>query len=339
MLARESQRGFTIIELLVIVGIIGLLVSLVLPAVQAAREATRRVQCVNNLRQIGLAMQNYEATWKVFPPTPLMLLHPAFPINGMPSVSFISPLALLLPYLEQGTLYQSINFEIPTGQESDIAAGLANVTAATRTVSVFLCPSDGLADARLYGVSNYRANGGVCGGCLEDQFDWFTHVNGRAVAEFRDGLSSTLAFSEKNVGGSPGFFDSRRDWIDRIVSTALVSPPTASADDWVDFCSRRTHQGDSAAFRYDGGRCWLLGDMHTSKFLTSAPPNSAVPDCGSDSYLGEGVFVARSFHPGGVNALIADGSVHFVSSRIHSRTWRALGTRQGGEITDPLGEP
>lgn len=331
MTIRTSRRGFTIIELLVVIGIIGLLVSLILPAVQAAREAARRVRCTNNLRQIGLAMHNYEGAWGVFPPAPMLVFHSAFTIDGKPIGSFISPHALLLPYLEQATLHQSINFETSTGNEYEIALRGANVTAASQTVAVFLCPSDGLTAARPYGVTNYRINGGVCGYCREGNEDGATSYTGLAVAEFRDGLSSTLAFSEKNVGGTPGHFDPRRDWISEILPTAAY-PPTASADDWVDFCSRRTYQGSVLNFKFDGGRCWLLGAGHTSKFLTSAPPNSAVPDCGSDYYEGSGVFAARSFHPGGVNTSLADGSVRFVSERIHSRTWRALGTRQGGEI-------
>jgi len=76
--------------------------------------------------------------------------------------------------------------------------------------------------------------------------------------------------------------------------------------------------------------------MHDSAFLTSAPPNSAIPDCGTDFYHGAGVFVARSFHPGGVNAVLADGSVRFFSNRIDARAWRALGTRRGGEVTPSL---
>ena len=324
----KKRHGFTLIELLVTLGIIGVLVSLTLPAVQSARESARRTLCANNLRQLGMALHNYESEWGIFPPAPMAYRGNLKPVDWL---SYFSAQTGLLTQLEQVSLYNSINFSVSTGYLSQIASGGANLTAASQVISSFLCPSDWGAVPAPYGPNNYRANAGVCGYCetgIEDGA--FTHSGTRAAA-FGDGLSSTLAFSEKLVGGvTPGLFTPNRDWINAFRNHD--DPRSITADGWVAYCAQRSFPSDLVAVTLDAGRTWMLGGTIYSEFLVSAPPNAQVPDCGHRATVGIGVFAARSLHPGGVNAAMADGSVSFFTNGIDVRLWRALGTRRGGEV-------
>jgi prepilin-type N-terminal cleavage/methylation domain-containing protein len=158
----KNRYGFTLIELLVTVGIIGLLASLLLPAIQASREAARRVQCANNLRQLGIALHSYESAWAIFPPAPM-----AYRVRPERSsrTCYFSAQTTLLAQLELVSLHNSINFSVPTHYLSDIAQQGANLTAASQLVGAFVCPSDWGAVSGPYGPSNYRANFGICGYC------------------------------------------------------------------------------------------------------------------------------------------------------------------------------
>lgn len=152
------------------------------------------------------------------------------------------------------------------------------------------------------------------------------------LAEFVDGMSSTIAFAEKRLGSGPGRpYNPTRDWIDGV---GVETPGGMTADDWVMLCSS-LDAGQMGSAQLDAGRYWLLYGARFSTFFASVPPNSAIPDCGNAHINGEGVFAARSYHPGGVNVAMADGSVRWVASSIAVPTWRALGTRDGGEVVDP----
>lgn len=201
------------------------------------------------------------------------------------------------------------------------------MTVATQVVDTFLCPSDWGAAPTPYGPSNYRANAGICGYCTTGIEDGAFTYTGTAPAAFEDGLSTTLAFSEKLVGGvNPESFAPNRDWIN-----AFGVRDHISADEWMSYCGQRSLAADRNAMAFDAGRTWMLGGAIYTEFLVSAPPNSQVPDCGRRATVGIGVFAARSLHPGGVNAAMADGSVRFFQNGIDVRIWRALGTRRGGE--------
>lgn len=328
----EKRNGFTVVELLVTMGVIGLIVSLILPAVQSARSAARRAACANNLRQMALALQNYQSDWVAFPPAPMGYLLPSWREGTSSYGSLYSVHVALLDGLEQAPLHNAINFSWPMSYLSSQGFQGANRTAAQRVVSVFLCPADwGGALPSEYGPNNYRSNAGICGYCKDGAdggaFTW----RGTRPADFTDGLSSTLAFSEKLIGGvSPDQYIANRDWI--IEHPSLPRPPLSmSADDWVDYCAHRTFPRDRVAVRFDAGRSWMLGTTIFTTFLVDVPPNSPVPDCGSPGAGGQGVFAARGPHPGGVNAAMADGSVRFFTNGTNVKVWRALGTRQGGE--------
>jgi len=326
MRPRASCRraGFTLIEVLVSIGIIGVLAGLTLPAVQSAREAARRAQCANNLKQIITATQTFAADQGGFPGSSLFR-----PSDGRPVAAMQ---CLLLPYLEQRPLSDSLNFTIPSYYLADFPP--ENATATAQTVAVFLCPSDPYTTAAPYGCNSYRANLGLGEEKITPPSDsmpiavemiWSGAFipTGRPMplAEFTDGLSNTLAFSEKKV--SSGRYDPSRDWI----NGGFVAD---SADAWVENCSHL--YGEQGAV-LTSGRSWLISGGRCSTFFTSAPPNSPVPDCGGADGGGWGLFAARSYHRGGVNAALADGSVRWFSSGIAVRTWRALGTRKGGEVT------
>ena len=320
---RAARRpGSTLIELLVVVAIVGILVALVLPAVQSAREAARRIHCVSNLKQMGLAMHAYEGVFGGFPPAALYM---EVPFSGG-YVSSLSPQAMLLPYLEHLVIFNAINVSLPGSLLLNISGG--NATAAAETVAVFLCPSDPNGPAERFGAVSYRANIGLCVSCDDEgrgAFAWRGGI-GRPSA-FSDGLSNTLAFSEKPIG-SRGGYSAYRDWLD---SSGPIENPH-SADAWVAACVR-ARETERTPARFDGGRTWLLPGAIYTHFFTSVPPNRAVGDCGHWGIeAGIGVFAARSYHPGGVNAAMADGSVRWFASGVDGAVWRDLGTRDGGEI-------
>jgi prepilin-type N-terminal cleavage/methylation domain-containing protein/prepilin-type processing-associated H-X9-DG protein len=324
------SRGFTLIEVLVVAGIIGILASLFLPAAQAAREAARRAHCTSNLRQLGVALQNYESTVGCFPPWGTWSLLPRVDRLGHPYASVLSAQALLLPYLEHRSLYDSINCQVPLTAIYDVQPGGENRTAASQVVNGLLCPSDSVTNSLPFGPVNYRVNAGLCGYCPSEGGTWvedgaFT-IHGTRASEFRDGLSTTLAVSEKLVGGI-GMYTANRDWLAldpwQLPHDGFVPWPI-----WTRICANQAivRTADAA------GRTWLVGGAIHTCFFTAVPPNASIPDCGVSHFLGTGVFVARSFHSGGVNAALADGSVRFVGPGIAGPVWRALGTRQGGEV-------
>jgi prepilin-type N-terminal cleavage/methylation domain-containing protein/prepilin-type processing-associated H-X9-DG protein len=314
---RSARRAFTLIEVLVVIGIISILIGLTLPAVQSVREAARRAQCLNNLKQLSLAMVAYESSWSAFPPSATVF--------GVPGggIANISPHCLLLPYLELGNLYNSVNFRLNSLYLDNRDPG--NSTAMATSVSSFLCPTDGGGWGASTGCVNYRGNHGLCDYCGEQNHGTFGWARPIGPASITDGLSNTLAFSEKLIGtGQPVNYNPARDWVQWIES------PPSDAGGWLSLCGSLTnHQ----LARGDAGRSWLLSGGIYSLFYVSAPPNSTVPDCGIRVAAGSGIFAARSLHPGGVNASFVDGSARFVASTISRDVWRAMGTRDGGEMT------
>jgi len=324
---RTVLPGFTLIELLVVIAIIGILVGLLLPAVQSAREAARRASCTNHLRQLGLALLQYQSSVGSFPPYRLMSVLPYSPPPGPLTVSDVSAQTALLPHLDQGPLYSSINFSVPFF-ETPVPPGYPqNETAARVFLDVFLCPSDPLTAQQSYGPVSYRANAGSCGQCaMGNGIDsgLFT-TRGATPAAVIDGLSNTLGFAEKLVGtADEGAFDPRRDWIEML--DLPLQGATLSPAQWTQLCEqqllRRPGTGPS-------GSSWLIGDNAATLFYVAAPPNPQLTDCATHV---SGVFSAGSLHPGGVNVSMADGSVRFVAQGIDVGVWRALGTRAGGEV-------
>jgi prepilin-type N-terminal cleavage/methylation domain-containing protein len=324
--ASGTRRGFTLIELLVVIAIIGLLIALLLPAVQQAREAGRRTQCVNNLKQIGLALHSYLSTHNTFPPVTVLP-------RGRTSQPW-SGLTRLLPHVEQSNLFNMINWD------RDFEFTSSPTLAATR-VSTFLCPSEANDRPRptptlTYYPNSYCFNHGT----------WFvydppsgqagdgTFVPNRAfsTAEISDGLSSTLGLSEAKAF-QPNVWDTRQP------ATLGVAPPSTPME-------LASYMGGT--FDRNGHTEWVEGDVHEVGFTTTFTPNTKVMmmingqpedidltsmrDGESTTLPTYAAVTARSFHPGGVSAMLMDGSVRFVRGSINLQVWRALGTRAGGEV-------
>jgi len=336
MRLRRSQAGFTLIELMTVIGTVSVLIGLLLPAVQSAREAARRFQCQNNLRQIGLAVHGYHNDNAFFPPA-LMGWSDRKPTN----FGYHSPFARLLPYLDAKTVFDSINFSVSTFplesfgvrlQPAELAADSINATAFGTNLALFLCPSDG--GAFESAGCNYRGNTGDGPGFgtsaeMPDSgnglFPERVMVSARMVP---DGLSHTAAISERlrGSGGNRRVADPTRDYFQK--------PTLAStADDLLLACRVAARPG-GGGFVY-GGRWWFWTGRERTLYNHAQSPNGRIPDClTSGAVTAPGMSTARSWHPGGVNVLMGDGSVRFASDGTSQQVWRALGSRNGSELVD-----
>ncbi len=324
--SRRRIRGFTLIELLVVIAIIGILVGLLLPAVQQAREAARRTQCKNNLKQVGLALHNYLDSYTRFAPVSVLPAGRTFePYSGH---------VRLLPYIEQANLASLIDWNV----SSEFTT---NPLAARTRVSIYMCPDEvndrqRITPTLIHYPLNYAFNEGtwfiydpVTGNVGDGAF----HPN-RAFrpADFTDGLSNTLGASEVKAF-QPNLWDTNKP-------TALgVAPPVNPA-------AASAFYGGT--FDSNGHTEWVEGDVHESGFTTTFGPNAMVPyTVGGITYSiditsmrdGESTTVptyaavtARSFHPGTVNIMLMDGSVRSMSDNVDLGVWRGLGTRGNGEI-------
>jgi prepilin-type N-terminal cleavage/methylation domain-containing protein/prepilin-type processing-associated H-X9-DG protein len=332
----KRRPGLTLIELLVVIGLIAMLAALTLPAVQSAREAARRSQCASNLRQLGLALQHYHDVYRIYPPRMSSGGGPPFRYLGLYSVH-----ARVLPYLEQVPLYDAINFEVGTmpletmglvGPLPEYEGAIAaNMTAALTGVRLFVCPSD-QGPWPMAGC-NYRGNTGVGpGGHTFAEFR--DSGNGLlpegetvSMASVPDGLSHTAAFSERIRGSGQKLQpDPSHDYF-------VLYGSMKSADQLILGCRAAARPG-SMSF-VDGGRWWFWTGRERTLYNHAQTPNGPVADClYSNMITGQGMATARSFHPGGVNLAMGDGSVRFASERIDQAVWRGLGSRNGREPVD-----
>jgi prepilin-type N-terminal cleavage/methylation domain-containing protein/prepilin-type processing-associated H-X9-DG protein len=308
----HRRSGFTLIELLVVIAIISVLIALLLPAVQSAREAARRMQCVNNEKQIGLALHNYSESREALPGADMVF-----------NLTELSALANVLPFLEQSSVYNSINFNF-SYQE------LHNETAMMTAISGFICPSD-LPDPipSLGGQTNYMANMGSGivwqaaigpNAGLPQPNGVFYGNSATTFAAITDGLSNTSFFSERVLA------DGNNAIVSPIADVFFSPGFPLTPDDAMQQCLAININDLNNQFPLFMGAPWLCG-QHI--FLHVTPPNSR--SCGFFLAL-RAVMPASSRHPGGVNVLFGDGSVKFVKDSVNLQTWRGLGTRAGGEV-------
>jgi prepilin-type N-terminal cleavage/methylation domain-containing protein/prepilin-type processing-associated H-X9-DG protein len=338
----RGPRGFTLIELLVVIAIIAVLIGLLLPAVQKVREAAQRMKCQNNLKQVGLALHNFENANAHFPPNGV------YPVAATASDSY-SALARLLPFLEQANLYQLVDL--------NAAANVQNAVTSQR-IATYLCPSEVNDVAKLPAGStttvndttkpgatgitryplNYAANVGAwmvwdpTTGVGGDGAIALTSKRngGTTVADFGDGLSNTVGFAEVKAYGAY-----------MLGGTPTAAPPTTPAD----------LLALGGSIKIDSSHTgWTEGQTFHNGVTFVFPPNTSVPftnpadgltydvdyvssrDGSSASARSYAAMTARSYHSGGANVLLMDGSVRSVTASIDVATWRALGTRNNGDI-------
>ncbi len=348
----RRRRGFTLIELLVVIAIIAVLIALLLPAVQAAREAARRAQCINNLKQIGVALHNYASANR-----------DSLPWGDGPWWNEWSAHTLLLPYLEQGPLYNSINFgnALPFGLAPFNINNPINTTATYTKVSGFSCPSDPDRLTDPNGHNNYMANSGsapssmyagnagalgwngpVAGPFIYSDNGTVTTIGGTFIGlqAITDGLSNTAAFSERikavgsnftatsapfdgnkptsSISNTPGVATTVESTPQAYYQQCIQSPPTPApgGQDWANFIDDNI-----------SGAMWVSGQPSCTRYVHVMPPNSWT--CRSNLQMSH---VANSYHPGSVNMLACDGSVKVIKSTVNIATWWGLGSRAGTEV-------
>ena len=366
----RSRPGFTLIELLVVIAIIGVLIALLLPAVQAAREAARRAQCSNNLKQLGLAMMNYEGSVGAFPPTTILVPAPTGGPGTWLFESSWSAFARAAPFLEQGNFYNAINFSLTYSDPP-------NTTVSTTPLATLFCPSDPgshIDDGSLgntyfattsYGTSDgdwyvWSVNWGATNSVGPRNRSLFGPNYSRTIAMVTDGLSNTLMVSEGTIGhaqmrGCLGTPTVPSDSTTGTWSPTNVPAPgpnsTSALTELINSCGTAT--GKIKAGGPIGHTRWCNGGVYYSGFTTAMPPNSpvkAISRATGFSNGGQNVAMdwdsvdendggptymslsASSLHPGGVNAVFGDGSVHYIKSTVSPVTWRALGTIAGAEV-------
>ncbi len=313
---KKYRTGFTLIELLVVIAIIAVLISLLLPAVQSAREAARRIQCVNNLKQIGLGMHNYASSSGSLPP-------------GMKGCCWGTWIVFVMPFVEQNTLYNSYNFAGTPGTPNEGIlryGGATNITVSRSLINVYTCPSDniGMTFGDKLTFHNYAVN---FGSTSLDQRSILNGVGygGAPFTNLLYGDASVLGYLANSHGGTYGL-----ERISDGTSNTLLAAEIVKGEG-----------GDLRGFTWWGP---------ASTFQTYLTPNSSLPDVpvrvqycvypynrnppcfGQQTDAQPSMFASRSRHPGGVNTVLADGSVRFVKNTISLQTWRSLGTASGGEV-------
>jgi prepilin-type N-terminal cleavage/methylation domain-containing protein/prepilin-type processing-associated H-X9-DG protein len=333
----KRPAAFTLIELLVVIAIIAVLIALLLPAVQMAREAARRTECRNHLKQFGLAMHNYHST------------HGLLPFGRLECLAGIegahNAFGQFLPYLDQQPLYNSINFSMPFHGSScggfgmlTPNSGVVNSTARLSRVEIFLCPSDAYMPTtvqlgRVFPGNNYRLNAGFGTRDRPEQGGNVTTLNNQNPGRpckfstdlgglfflwssvryqgIIDGLSQTAAMTEDLKGDS--LADGKgSDWMELPV-TALFSEAACVPG--------------AGVFRADAGRRWWGDESYLDLFYNHwRTPNDRRPNC-INSNANRAIMAPKSFHPGGVNLLLADGAVKFISNNVDQNMWWSIGSR------------
>lgn len=323
------RGGFSQLEIATVIAVLGLLVALLLPAIQSSRESARRISCTSHIRQLALATEHFVEVHRNYPTLK------TFPsgYRGTPSNASIH--VQLLPYLDQRALFEKLD---PDGwTDAEPPRSMTNEFALNQPIPVFKCPSDSVPA----GGNSYRACYGTTPGIhatwkpgrprvrpLNSEALWGVFLGRHRPAHLRDGASQTALFSERVVGdGDPEYHDPVRD--------VLRTPDdNYYPNDAVIHCAAVTSREPHLSYP---GWTWLSSSSAHTAYNHCLPPNAFIPDCAdgwSSAVVHEGAMSARSWHPGGVNVAFADGAVAFIGETIALETWRALATVHGEEIVD-----
>lgn len=370
--ARSRRKfGFTLVELLVVIAVIGVLVGLLLPAVQAARESARRMQCANNMKQIGLALHNYQSVFKTLPPHATS----AASTGAQCQSGFFSWKAMILPQIEQSALFESIDFNVGMADSCDaavmashseirISSNHRNAEAAATPVAAFLCPSDSFMVNDSIGNAppapgSYAANvGWPVGSFIPGSAAPIARHNGFIAlrnprvtvswhvpsVDFRDvtdGLSNTVAVSERlinslvSIRGRFGeFYPPGPPSQEHVMSFCGGSAGRErSLAAWINFCDGVSLP--DPIFSKPHGRAWISGwTLAANTYMHVYSPNNRNCHLYGGEHTGENIVSPSSRHPGGINSLMGDGSVKFFTVSINQEIWWALGSRNGGEVIE-----
>jgi prepilin-type N-terminal cleavage/methylation domain-containing protein len=345
MTSTASRRtAFTLVELLVVIAIIGMLIALLLPAVQSAREAARRSQCLNNLKQFGMAAHNYESTHKRFPPTEINLnandpeVAAAISAGTIPNANYFQwgQHARLIPYFEGEAIADAIDFDQAPGSSPQ---------AQQAKPEVFLCPSDPYARAGgaggANGKNNYRGNCGsltVTGNNNNGIFVVFANILWRdrmdaskwgiRINDILDGTSNTALFAERAIGdNNDNMITLKSDWFLNSTNATFNGPGNPGT-------YRNACLGTTPSMGADqdsqSGQNWFNSRYRITRYNHVITPNKISCTSVSGNANNHGATTATSYHPGGVNLVLGDGSARFVRETVSQNVWSALGARKDG---------